>query len=118
MTIDLTTRYTAHTAAAPMTHRHPEAALTIRDPTYQSQIELDPRVRTRPPRDMRSFAGASIRLGEESIGYGPGRGDARRERGGGCRCGDGLDRLRRRVLRPLRLGGRELRAQCVLARLL
>ena len=31
--MDLTTRYTAQTAAAPMTHRHLEGALTIRDPT-------------------------------------------------------------------------------------
>ena len=38
-----------------MTHRHLEGALTIRDPTYQSQIELEPGVRNRHPRDIHSF---------------------------------------------------------------
>jgi hypothetical protein len=59
--MDLTTRYTAHMAAAPMTHRHLESALTIRDPSYQSQIRFEPDVRNRHPGDMRSFS----RLGGE-----------------------------------------------------
>ena len=53
--MDLTTRYTAHMSAAPMAHRHLEGALTIRGPTYQSQIELAPGVRNRQPRDIHSF---------------------------------------------------------------
>jgi hypothetical protein len=59
--MDLTTRHTAHMAAAPMTHRHLESALTIRDPSYQSQIRFEPDVRNRHPGDMRSFS----RLGGE-----------------------------------------------------
>jgi SAM-dependent methyltransferase len=53
--MDLTTRYTAHKPAAPMTHRHLEGALTIREPTYQSEIELEAYVRNRHPRDIHTF---------------------------------------------------------------
>lgn len=38
-----------------MTHRRLEGALTIRKPTYQSQIELEPDVRNRHPGDIQSF---------------------------------------------------------------
>jgi SAM-dependent methyltransferase len=70
--MDLTTRYTAQTAPAPMTHRHLEGALTIRDPTYQSQIELEPRVRNRHPRDIHPFepvlACAGVRSASDTAG--------------------------------------------------
>src|ERR1700691_1784655 len=53
--MDLITRNTAHRPAAPMTHRHLEGALTTRDATYQSEIELEPYVRNRHPRDIHAF---------------------------------------------------------------
>jgi hypothetical protein len=69
--MDLTTRYTAHSAAAPMTHRHLEGALTIRGPTYQSQIELEPGVRNRHPRDIHPFgpvlACAGVRSASDTV---------------------------------------------------
>jgi SAM-dependent methyltransferase len=69
--MDLTTRYTAQTAAAPMTHRHLEGALTIRDPTYQSQIELELDVRNRHPRDIHSLepvlACAGVRSASDTV---------------------------------------------------